>query len=136
MAFDPISSAFELGGKLLDHFLPDPAKRAEAQLELLKLQQSGDLAVMSGQTAINVAEASNANVFVSGWRPFIGWVCGSGLAVQFIIAPIGTWLALQFGHPVAVPALDTGTLTTLLIGMLGLSGMRTVEKLSGAQGNH
>jgi hypothetical protein len=139
MAFDPLSAAFELGGKVLDHFFPDPAKRAEAQLELLKLQQSGDLAKMANETSlmqmqadIDKTEAASPNLFVAGWRPFVGWTCGSGLAMQFIIAPIGTWIAALAGHAVAFPTLDTGTMTTLLIGMLGLGGMRTVEKLQGA----
>ena len=136
MAFDPLSSAFELGSKLLDRFFPDPQKRAEAQLELLKLQQTGDLAVMAQQTDINKIEAANPNLFVSGWRPAVGWTCALGLLFQFLLAPLGTWASTLFGHPTPMPSLDMSTLSTLLIGMLGLSGMRTAEKLSNAQGNH
>ncbi len=136
VAFDPLTAAFDIGGKLLDHFFPDPSKRAEAQLELLKLQQSGDLAVMAQQSDINKIEAANANLFIAGWRPFCGWIGGAGLAYQFIVAPLGTWIAALSGHPVPLPLLDTGTLTTLLFTLLGVGGMRTVEKLSNAQGNH
>ena len=136
MAFDPISSAFDLGSKIIDRVWQDPAKKAEAYLELRRLEQSGDLAIMAGQTEINKIEAANPNLFVSGWRPFIGWICGLGFAVQFILGPIGGWFTTLIGHPVLVPTLDLSTLSTLLIGMLGLSGMRTVEKLSNAQGNH
>ncbi len=132
MAFDPISAALDIGGKIIDRLWPDPTQRDAAKLELLKLQQSGDLAQITGQLDINKIEAASASAFTSGWRPFIGWVCGTGLAVQFLVAPILTWAAALAGHPVVFPSLDMGTLMTLLLGMLGLSGMRTVEKLNGA----
>jgi ABC-type Fe3+ transport system permease subunit len=135
MAFDPISAALDIGGKLIDRLIPDPAKKAEAALELLKLQQSGELAVMTAQTDTNKVEASSNSLFVAGWRPFIGWICGSALAFQFIIRPLASWIAALWGHPVAVPALDMADLFTLLFGMLGLGGMRTYEKVQGAQSN-
>jgi hypothetical protein len=143
MSFDPISAALDLGGKLIDRLIPDPAQKQAAALELLKMQQSGELAQLTadtelarGQLAVDQAEASNANVFVSGWRPFIGWVCGSGLAYQFVFSPLLTWGAALIGHPVATPTLDLGTLLTLLLGMLGLGGMRTVEKINGVSTAH
>lgn len=138
MSLDPISALLDIGGKVLDRVIPDPAQKAAAQLELLKLAQSGELAQLNadtelakGQLAVNQAEASNPSVFVSGWRPFIGWVCGSGLAYQFVAAPILTWVAALFGKAIAAPSLDMGTLLTLLLGMLGLGSMRTVERLNG-----
>lgn len=138
MSFDPISAAMDLGGKLIERLIPDPAAKAQAALELLRLQQSGELAQLTadtdlakGQLAVNQAEAGNPSVFVSGWRPFIGWVCGSGLAYQFVFSPLLTWAAALVGHPVATPTLDMSTLLTLLLGMLGLGGMRTMEKLNG-----
>ena len=138
MAFDPITGLLGIGGKLVDKLIPDPAAKAAANLELLKLAQTGDLAALAaetdlakGQLAVNQAEAASGNGFVGGWRPFIGWVCGTGLAFQFLVAPLGTWGAALAGHPVAVPDLDMSTLSTLLIGMLGLGGMRTLEKIQG-----
>lgn len=135
MALDPITAALDMGGKLIDHFFPNAADKAAAQLKLLELAQSGDLAVIAGQTEINKAEATNTNMFIAGWRPFVGWICGVGLGVQFIFGPLGSWLAALFGHPIVVPSLDMGTLMTLLAGMLGLSGMRTMEKLQNSEGN-
>jgi Holin of 3TMs, for gene-transfer release len=142
MAFDPLSAAFELGGKVLDHFFPDPEKRAAAQLELLKLQQSGDLAKMANETSlmqqqtdVNKAEAANANMFVAGWRPAVGWCCGLGLFSQFIVQPFATWIAALLGKPIAYPSLDMGTLMTLLLGMLGLGAARTYEKVQGVEGS-
>jgi hypothetical protein len=138
MSFDPISAAMDLGAKLIDRLIPDPAAKAQASLELLKMQQDGTLAQLAadtelakGQLLVDQAEAANTSVFVSGWRPFIGWVCGSGLAYQFVFSPLLTWGAALVGHPVVTPTLDLSTLLTLLLGMLGLGGMRTVEKLNG-----
>lgn len=120
-----------IGSKLIDKLIPDPKAKAEAQLKLLELQQNGELAVIAGQSAVNLEEARNPNIFISGWRPFVGWICGVGLATQFLIGPLFTWISTLFGHATKFPDLDMGTLTTLLIGMLGLGGMRTVEKLQG-----
>jgi hypothetical protein len=125
-----------IGEKLIDHFFPDPSKKAEALLELQKLQQNGDLAVMTAQSGINQIEASNPNMFVSGWRPFVGWICAVGFAVQFIVGPTLSWLAGLLGHPIPFPTLDTGSLVALLTGMLGLSGMRSFEKFTGVQNDH
>ena len=80
MALDPISAALDLGNTLITRIFPDPAQAANAKLELLKLQQSGDLAQMTAQTDINKVEAGSTSMFVSGWRPAIGWVCALALA--------------------------------------------------------
>lgn len=132
MALDPLTAVLEVGGKLIDKLFPDPEKRDAAKLELFRLQQSGELAVMANETTlakiqgdINVEEAKSTNLFVSGWRPFIGWICGSGLAYQFLVYPI-----LIAWQPLIVQ-LDMGTLTTLLFGMLGLGVLRTQEKMKG-----
>lgn len=125
MAFDPVTVVLDIGSKLIDRLWPDPAQAAAAKLELIKLQQSGELAQIAGQLDINKAEATNPNVWVSGWRPFIGWICGMGLAYQFLVYPILiAWVP-------KVQQLDMGTLLTLLAGMLGLGAMRTTEKLQG-----
>jgi hypothetical protein len=95
------------------------------------MQQSGELAAMAGQLAINKEEAANPNVFVSGWRPFIGWVCGSGFAIQFVIGPMAEWGSALYGNPVKFPQMDVGTMMPLLLGMLGLGTLRTAEKING-----
>ena len=130
MALDPVSALFEVGSKVLDRVLPDPAQQAAAKLELLKLQQNGELAQITGQMEINKVEAASSSLFVSGWRPSIGWVCGAGFAVQFIVGPLAEWGAALAGHPVKFPQMDTGTMMPLLLGMLGLGGLRTAEKLA------
>lgn len=139
MAFDPISAALDIGGKIIDRVWPDPAQANQAKLELMKMTQTGELAQLTASTdlakaqaAINQAEAQNGNVFVSGWRPAVGWVCAAGLFSQFLIRPFAEFLAHLFNHTVDYPSLDIGTLLTLLLGMLGLGAMRTVEKTQNA----
>lgn len=127
-----------IGSKILDRVLPDPAQKAAATLELFKAQQAGAFKELDNelqrdlaQVDVNKAEASNPSLLVSGWRPAIGWICGIGLCVQFLVGPLFTWCAAMAGHPVVFPELDMGTLLTLLGGMLGLGGMRTLEKVKG-----
>lgn len=123
---------------LIEKYVPSSADKAAAQLEILKLQQSSEFQALDAQvkmaqsqTDVNKVEAASSSIFIAGWRPAIGWVCGSGLAVQFLVGPLFTWVAALSGHPVAFPQLDMGTLLTLLAGMLGLGGLRTMEKLQG-----
>ena len=115
-----------LGGKLIDKLIPDPAARDAAKLDLLKLQQSGELAAMLAQTEINKVEAANTSVFVSGWRPAIGWVCALAMAYQYLVRPF----LVAFHPALAFPGLDDN-LWQLLAGMLGLGGLRTFEKVNG-----
>ena len=131
MALDPLSALLDIGGKVIDRVWPDPAQQAAAKLELFKLQQSGELAQIAGQMEINKVEAANPSVFVSGWRPAIGWICGAGFAVQFVVGPLAEWGSALYGHPVKFPPMDTGTMMPLLLGMLGLGGLRTAEKIQG-----
>ena len=134
MALDPLTAALEVGGKLLDKFFPNPAERAQAELELIRLKQTGELAELANETSlataqmgINTEEAKSQSLFVSGWRPFVGWNCGLGLSYQFLVYPI-----LVSYNP-GVVSLDINTLITLLGGMLGLGSLRTLEKLRGKQ---
>jgi len=117
--------------KVIDKVIPDPQAKAQMQLELLRLQQSGELAQMTGQMEINKVEAASPDLFRGGWRPFIGWICGAGLAYQFLLRPLLGWASAVRGWP-APPTLEMDTLLTLLLGMLGLGAYRTAEKLRGA----
>ena len=131
MALDPISAALDLGNTLITRIFPDPAQADAAKLELLKLQQSGDLAQMTAQTDINKVEASNSSIFVSGWRPAIGWVCALALAYQYLLKPLAMGILPNFGIAIApLPGLDDN-LWQLMMGMLGMGGLRTFEKVQG-----
>lgn len=132
MAFDPISLALEIGGKVLDRVFPDPAERAKAQLELLKLEKDGDLAVMTAQTDINKIEAENTHLFVSGWRPFVGWCCGIALLYAALIEPFARFISqVIFKYNGEFPYIDTDLTLQILLGLLGLAGMRSWEKKEG-----
>ena len=128
---DPISSILDIGNKVIDRLWPDPATAASAKLELFKLQQSGELAQITGQLEINKIEAANTSVFVSGWRPFIGWVCGASCAWNWIGLKIALFLAAFFNHPLTLTPADLSEMTPVLMGMLGIGGLRTIEKLNG-----
>lgn len=141
---DLVGSSFTDGiAKIISLFKLDPNVAAQHAADLEKINADLQTKILDGvqqmsvaQNAVNQAEAANPKMFISGWRPFIGWVCGSGLAFQFVIGPIATWVAALAKHPVTFPALDMGTLLTLLLGMLGLGGMRTFEKVSGVPDAH
>ena len=128
----------ELGKGLIGRFFPDPAQAAAAQLELLKMAQTGELAQMAAdaeiakaQIAVNQVEAANSSIWVSGWRPAVGWVCASAFAYKFVLAPAVAFGLTAFGHPVELPVLDFTEMSTVLLGMLGIGGLRTLEKIKG-----
>jgi hypothetical protein len=127
MSLDPVSAALDIGGKVIDRLWPDPNQRAAAQLELLRLQQSGELA----QIAVNTEEAKSSSVFVSGWRPAIGWICGAACAWNWIGLPVAKLLVALAGSKLLLSPADLGEMMPVLMGMLGLGGLRTIEKLNG-----
>lgn len=116
--------------KVLD-LIPDPKQRAEAQAQLMASLQSWD----AQQTQVNAAEAANSNLFVSGWRPAVGWICAAAFAYKFVILPFLVFILIACNcstfDPSELPELDWGEMGSLLFGMLGIGGMRTYEKLKG-----
>jgi len=138
-----ISGLFSAAQSLIERFFPDPEKKAAAQLELLKMQQNGDLAQLAAETdlaklqiQVNIEEAKSVNWFVAAWRPFIGWTCGFGLAYAALIEPFARFVAnVWFGYTGEFPVIDTNLTMQILMGMLGLGAMRSVEKIKGGEGN-
>jgi hypothetical protein len=128
---DPISALLNIGNTLITKLFPDPAQAAQAQLELLKLQQNGDLATMVAQTDINKVEAASSSMFVAGWRPFVGWVGGFGLAYAAILEPILRLIATLGGYTGEFPVIDTTITMQILFGLLGLGAMRSYDKVKG-----
>jgi hypothetical protein len=122
---------------LLDRIIPDPVAREHAKLELLRTERAQDieelktaLAADIPQSEINKIEAASTDRFVAGWRPFIGWVCGVAFAYHFVLQPLLAFImANTSAHPVVLPEFDMDTLSTVLMGMLGLGGLRTLEKI-------
>jgi hypothetical protein len=137
MSFDPITAGMDLAGKVIDKIFPDPAQRDAAKLAMLKQQQDGEFKQMDidfqlqlEQIKVDAVEASNASVFVSGWRPGCGWVGVAGLAYTFIGQPLLAWGAVTFGKPIP-PVVDTALLMQLVFALLGLGGLRSFEKIKG-----
>ena len=125
MAADPITAVSDLATTVISRLWPDKTEQERAQM-------AAALAVVQGQLDANKAEAASPSAFTSGWRPAIGWVCGCALACQYIVRPLLTWATTLTGHPMPMlPGLDD-TLWQLMLGMLGLGGLRTVEKVKGA----
>ncbi|TXN78278.1 3TM-type holin [Methylobacterium sp. WL8] len=136
-------AAIEAISNIIGRFVPDPAQQAQASLELQKVlaerESSAAMAaaeIAKAQAATNTAEAQNPSMFVGGWRPFVGWVCGIGLLYATLGQPIVAWatgiagaaLAIAFPPP---PVPPSEVLMTLLTGMLGIAGLRTYDKVKG-----
>lgn len=129
LLIDPIS-------RLLDKIIPDPEARAKAQIELLKSEREFDLKEFElvlradeAQAEINKTEAAHRSLFVAGWRPFIGWVCGIAFAYHYILQPLLVFALAAQGRKVDLPEFSMESLLTVLLGLLGLGGMRTFEKI-------
>lgn len=138
MSFDPLTAVFDIGGKLIDRLWPDPEQRDKAKLQLMEMQQKGELATLASETelakaqmAINAEEARSSSLFVAGWRPMVGWTCAGGLLYHTILQPFIVFLMVAAGREINVPEFDTMTLITLLGGMLGFGSMRTFERIKG-----
>jgi hypothetical protein len=126
-----ITALLPVISSVLDRVIPDTAEAAKAKAEMeMRLIESANQAALA-QVEVNKAEAASGSVFVGGWRPFIGWVCGAALAYQFIVAPLALWGCQIAGLSVPPPPSLDGMLWELIFGMLGFGGLRTVEKLKG-----
>lgn len=116
---------------ILGMFFPDKTEQEKDKIaqafSLMQLQQQAD----ATQVAVNTTEAANASLFVSGWRPFIGWVCGLAFFAKFMGGPAVFLIAEFFNKTIVLPPIDMTEMLPILIGMLGLGGMRTFEKLNG-----
>jgi hypothetical protein len=117
-----IGAISDLASTIVNKIWPDKSEQERAQI-------ASAVAIVQGQLDINKVEAASSSVFVSGWRPSVGWVCSAALAYQFVLRPIIAFGFAASGHPLPeLPGIDDG-LWELLFGMLGLGGMRTFEKV-------
>lgn len=120
-----IGPATELIGK----FVEDKDQKNKLAHEIATMAEKHAQELAKGQMAVNAEEAKHRNIFVAGWRPFIGWSCGIALFAHFILFPTADVVTAYMGHPpVQYPAFDMDSLMTILLGMLGLGGMRSFEK--------
>ena len=128
MLQDLISPVSELLGK----FIPDATERQKLAHEIATMAQKNAHENAMAQIEVNKIEAASNSIFKGGWRPFIGWVCGTAFAYHFVLQPLLIFVMTYLGHPVpALPEFDMASLMTVLGGLLGLGGLRTFEKYKG-----
>lgn len=125
-----LGSVLGLGKDLLDRFIPDPEKKREAEMELIRLAADGELKQVIAQLEINAREATHPSIFVAGWRPAFGWCGAAGFVYATIVQPLLAWASATKGWP-APPALNLDLLWVVVTGMLGIGGLRSIEKVKG-----
>jgi len=129
MAVDPVTAGIGLVDTFINKFVKDKDLAEKLRAEANSEEFQGEISLALGQIAVNKIEAASRSLFVSGWRPFIGWTCGIALFYNFILYQILKFAVVLFvNNPPVLPVLETGELMTVLLGMLGLGGMRTYEK--------
>ena len=111
---------------LLDKFIPDADTKQKIAHEIATMSQNHAQELAKGQLEVNKTEAAHKSLFVAGWRPAIGWICGLSLLYSTLLSPI---LSIWF----TVPAVNDDLLSSVLMGMLGLGAMRSFEKYKGVQ---
>lgn len=137
-----IDAIFSLGKAAIERIWPDPIKRSEELRKLEELKQRGELAeleahveLMTAQLNINAAEAKHKSLFVAGWRPAIGWIFGSVIFYNFVLYPLMLWGWAVFAQAglEPPPRIESDALWQLISGMLGMSAMRTYDKIKHVQ---
>ncbi len=117
---------------LLDKVIEDKDQKAKLAHEIATMSDTHAQQALMGQLEINKAEAASGSVFKGGWRPFIGWVCGVAFAYHFVLQPLIVFGVTAAGIDIPeLPEFDMGSLMTVMMGMLGLGGLRSYEKKQG-----
>lgn len=124
MSMTGIGEVADLAKVAINAIWPDKTEQEKAQL-------AAAVTLVQGQLEINKAEAANPSVFVSGWRPAIGWACGAACVWNWLGLPVAKLVAAYLGHPVQITPADLSEMLPILMGMLGLGALRTVEKVQG-----
>ena len=125
-----LGSVLEVGRPLLERWMPDPEKKREAEMELMRMAADGELKQVIAQLEINAMEAAHPSVWVAGWRPGFGWAGVAGFTYATILQPLLAWLSVVKGWP-APPELNLDLLWVVVTGLLGIGGLRSIEKAKG-----
>lgn len=128
-----IGEIASLISKAVDKIFADANIEAQSKADALKAELTQEFSSVMGQLEVNKMEASSASIFVSGWRPMVGWCGALGYGYQFLLRPILNGTSIALGYPPIFPTIEVDALSTLLFGLLGFGTMRTVEKIKGAQ---
>ena len=113
---------------LLDKFIEDKDKKAALAHEIATMSERHHQELMKAQLEVNKVEAGHSSLFVSGWRPFIGWTCGLGMFGNFITIPFSNFVLALAEVDIVIPLVPLETMMPVLMGMLGLGAMRSFEK--------
>ena len=115
---------------IIDKIIPDKDQAAKLAHEIATMSERMANEQMLAQLAVNKAEAESGSLFKGGWRPSIGWICGLALFWSFILQPFLVFFLLVFGVDLPpLPEIGTADLMPILLGMLGLGGLRSYEKV-------
>jgi|TARA_A100000172_G_scaffold36808_1_gene22427 hypothetical protein len=117
---------------LLDKFIEDKDQKAKLAHDIATMSDKHAQEIALAQIEVNKAEASSGSLFKGGWRPFVGWICGVALLYHFILSPLIIFIVALTGAQLPpLPEFDMSSLMTVLLGMLGIGGLRTYEKQKG-----
>ena len=117
---------------ILDKFIEDKDQRNKLAHEIATLAEKQAHEISLAQVDVNKEEAKSQSLFVSGWRPSVGWICSVSMGYHFVLQPFIVFIAAMYGAPIEnLPEFDMSSLMTILLGMLGLGGLRTYEKHKG-----
>ena len=126
-----LGAVADLATGIINKIWPDKTQQEKDQMAQAMVLLQGQITLNQGQLNVNQAEAANTSLFVSGWRPWVGWVCGMACAWNWIGIPLANAIAIVAGHPFKADPADLSQMLPLLLGMLGMGGLRTYEKLNG-----
>ena len=122
-----VAAPIDAIGGVIDELHTSREEKDAAKIVMERLRQEP----AKLQAAINRVEAQHRSLFVAGWRPFIGWVCGAGLAWKFVFYELFGWIAVTTGGNPPPELIGVGELIPLVIALLGLGAYRTTEKMAG-----
>jgi|TARA_R100000501_G_C2527473_1_gene51910 hypothetical protein len=120
---------------LLDKVIPDKDLKEQLAHDIATMAERHSHDIIKAQIEVNKTEAAHKSLFVSGWRPAVGWTCCLGLAGNFLIIPFSNFVMALAGSDIVIPLIDVSTMMPVLMGMLGLGTMRTVEKINNVERN-
>ncbi len=120
---------------LLDKVIPDKDLKEQLAHDIATMAERHSHDIIKAQIEVNKTEAAHKSLFVSGWRPAVGWTCCLGLAGNFLIIPFSNFIMALVGSDIVIPLIDVSTMMPVLMGMLGLGTMRTVEKINNVERN-
>ena len=126
-----LPSLLPVVGDVLDRFFPNKEEKAKAEREIEAKLTAHLASIDLAQLEVNKQEASHRCILVAGWRPFVGWTCGLALFYTYLVQPMATFVLAQTGHLIQLPPVDLSAMMPVLLGMLGLGGLRSFEKYKG-----